>query len=123
MSVDYLNYREWKEVELYGEEVQLNNYTEYKIDELTELFKSLLEKASKAGLENCYLKFESRHIPREDWLGDPVVFPCGYRKLNTKELKEMERQDYITKLAKEKGITEYEAKNLLNLVEKRIVKL
>lgn len=123
MSVDYNNYKEWKDVELVTEQVSLDQFTEYGIEELNSLFTKLLEKASNAGLENCYLKFESRQEPYEDWLGAPVVFPCGYRRLNYKELEELKYQEYLEELAKEKGITVYEAKHLHSLSLKGLVKL
>lgn len=123
MSVDYSNYREWREEELRTEEIPLDAYGEYSVEKLTSIFKGLLEKAVNAGLENCFLKFESRYEPHEDWLGEPVVFPCGYRRLNKIEKKELEEQDYLEKLAKERGISVYQAKNLLSLVKQGVIKL
>lgn len=116
---DYNDYKVWKEVELYKEAEYLNEHHEYQPEDLLDTFSELMNKAKQLGLQGCFLKFNSTMEPYENCCLGPVqVTICGYRKLNTKERVEEERQDKIHALAKEKGITFYEASTLLSLQER-----
>ena len=117
MTKDYTDYRKWVEEECWQDQYYFQEHEEYQSKDLVDIFTSLLGKAEGKGLENCYLKFQSHMEPYEDWLGNPSVVACGYRQLNTREKESLEREDKIAKLAKEKGITEYQARNLQDLIE------
>lgn len=112
----------WKEVELTSHEYALSRYDEYTPEELFRITSSLIEKAKEFGLEGCYLKFESTRDPYEDYLGPSCVTPCGYRKWTDGELKEMKRQEAISKKASDIGITFHEASVLMSLQERGIIK-
>lgn len=115
---DYNDYREWKDVDLYTDQVYLSEHAEYKPEELQELLEGLVQKAKDEGLENCYLKFQSTMEPYEDFLGPVAVTPCGYRKLSRIEKAENAFEDEVEALAKEMGIAIYEARTVLNLKKK-----
>lgn len=114
---DYSDWRVWKEVELHTCEEYLSKYEEYTSEKLSDVFNSLIKKASYHGLEGVFLKFESTMEPYEDYLGPVSVKPCGYRKLNSSEKEEYKREDNIRKLAKELNTTEYKAKVVYELRE------
>lgn len=122
MSVDYTNYREWTEEMDWRNQYYFQSHNEYTPEEIWTICQDLISKAEANGLENCYLYFESTMEPYEDWLGEPTITAVGYRKLNTQERKELEREDQVRKLANEKGISPFEARNLLDLIEKGVVK-
>lgn len=118
------NYRynmNWKEVELHEERVVLGEFDEFSVEDVTSICEGLIKKGEEAGLEGCFLRFESNMEPYEDFLGSPTASVWGYRKLNQKELKDVEEQKHIDEVAKEKGITPYEAGHLINLRRKGIV--
>lgn len=104
---DYSDFKTWKEVESARE--YLSEYREYSLKEVTALCEELLEKARAEGLSGCFLKFESHREPYEDYLANPSVTACGYRKLNADETKELEEQSAIQTIADELNITFYEA--------------
>lgn len=120
---DYGNWRIWKEVNLYTEQVYISEYEEYSPEDVFEKCKKLIEKAENQGLEGCYLKFESTMESYEDYLGPVSITAVGHRKLNTKEKKQLKEEDEIEALAKAKGISVYEARNLKNLIDKGVVKV
>lgn len=113
---------ELKEVTLFQNSMYLSEYEEYKPEEIKELCDSLIKKAESEGLTNCYLRFESTREPYEDYLGPVSITPCGYREFNYKEKKELEKQKEIESLAKELGITFYEATTIKNLKERGKIK-
>ena len=112
---DYSDWKVWKEVELRTDEIYLSEYTEYQPEELAELFQSMLTKAESQGLQGCYLKFRSTYEQYGDCLGPAAVMVCGYRKLNSIELKEAEKEEEVERLAEEMDITVYEACTVYNL--------
>lgn len=122
MSVDYTNYREWVQEEDWENRYYFQTYEEYYPENLRDIGQRLIDKAEAKGLEGCYLSFKSTMEPYEDWLGEPTITAVGYRKLNTQEREELERTDQVRKLANEKGISEYEARSLLDLIERGVVK-
>lgn len=117
MSKDYGDYRKWVEEECWQDQYYFQEHEEYQPKDLVGIFTNLLDKAAGKGLENCYLKFQSHMEPYESWVGNPSVVACGYRQLNTREKQDQEREDKITAIAKEKGILEYQARNLQDLID------
>ena len=115
---NYSDYKVWREVELYTHAEYLNEHVEYQPEDLLEISSKLMAVAKEGGLQGCHLKFGSTMTPWEDYLGPVQLTVCGYRKLNTKEKADQERTDAIWDLAKEKGITFYEADTLMSLKEK-----
>lgn len=124
MNKDYSDFRVWKEVELWdiGREY-LQDGEEYSLEDVYSICDKLMQVGDAEGLEGCFLRFESHMQSYEDFLGDPSVTVCGYRRLNEQEIAGMEREDKVNSLAKEKGIAPYEARNLSDLVDKGVVKL
>lgn len=105
-----------------GEEVYLDEYMEYTKEGLTSLFKDLqdrLEKAESKGYTGVFVQFRSTLEPYEDCTCGPVeVQVRGYRPLNPRELEQEKEQKAIETLAKELGVTFYEA-NLINNLRSR----
>ena len=124
MTKDYSDFRVWKEVELWkiGREY-LQEHEGYSLNDVYNICNRLMQVGYEEGLEGCFLKFESHMESYEDYLGPPSITVCGYRRLNEREVAEVEREDMVNDLAKEKGITPHEARNLLDLVDKGVVKL
>ena len=117
MTKDYTDYRKWVEEDCWEDQHYLQEHEEYQPKDLAGIFVDLLNKAKDRGLENCYLKFQSHRASYEDFLDNPSVVACGYRPLNTRETENREREDKIAKLAEEKGITQYHARNLQDLID------
>jgi hypothetical protein len=118
---DYSDYRKWTEVEVRQDEEYLHDHEEYSPQDVFDLCKNLIEKAEQQGLEGCYLKFKSNMEPHEDWLGLPSVTAVGYRPLNQEEKEQLDFEDKVNQVAKEKGITPFEARNYLELKNKGVV--
>lgn len=114
---NYTDWRQWTEVELREESVYFSEFAEYSVEDITEICSKLLKKGKEKGLEGCFLKFQSNHEPYEDFLGPPSVTVCGYRNTTEKEKRDYEHQDKIEALAKDMGITPYEAGIYLKLKE------
>lgn len=115
---DYSDWKVWKDVELYKEAEYLSENTEYQTETLLKVFEFLFEKGQKAGLEGCFLKFSSTREPYEDYLGPVQVTVCGYRKLNVREVKELEAEEAVRKLSEEMGIPFYEAQIVYSLKQR-----
>jgi hypothetical protein len=115
---DYHDYKVWREVELYKHVEYLGEHQEYQPEDLLEISSKLMAKAKEEGLQGCYLKFTSTMEPYEDYLGPVALIICGFRKLNSKEKAEQKRDEAISTLAKEKGITFHEASTLMSLKER-----
>lgn len=114
---DYSNWREWAEVELRDESVYLSEFNEYSVEYLTEICSKLIKKGEEKGLEGCFLRFQSNHEPYEDFLGAPSVSVCGYRRTTQEEKRVYDYQDKVESLAKDMGVTPYEAGIYLKLKE------
>lgn len=114
---NYSDYKVWKEVELYKQKEYLSEHTKYNLDDVVGICKKLFDLGEKEGLQGCYLKFQSHMEPYEDYLGSPSVTVCGYRKLNKLEQKELLAQKVTEDLAKELGLTFYEASVVMKLKE------
>lgn len=117
---NYDDWRVWKQVELYEERVHLSNYR-YTPMEVKSICDDLIAGAYEAGLQGCYLNFQSDMEPYEHSFGPPYVTVYGYRKLTEVERVAIEKEDEVEKLAKEKGITVYEARILRGLQDKGVV--
>ena len=115
---NYHDYKVWTEVELYKHAEYLGEHQEYQPEDLLELSSKLMTIAKEEGLQGCYLKFTSTMEPYEDYLGPVALTICGYRKLNSKEKDQQKRDEAITTLSEEKGITFYEAATLMSLKER-----
>lgn len=100
-------------IERFGEPEYLNEYTEYDKDTLQGLFQGLLgklEKAEAAGYKTPYVVFCSTLEPYEDCsLGPVEVSVEGYRPLTHREVAQEKEAQRIETLAKELGVTAYEA--------------
>lgn len=114
----YHAHKIWTKVELHTHAEYLNEHVEYQPEDLLELSSKLMAIAKEEGLQGCYLKFESTMTPWEDYLGPVQLTVCGYRKLNTKEKAQQERDEAIWDLVEEKGITFHEASTLMALKER-----
>lgn len=115
---NYHDYKVWREVELHTHAEYLGEHQEYQPEDLLEISSKLMAKAKEEGLQGCYLKFTSTMEPYEDYLGPVALIICGYRKLNSKEKAAQKRDEAITTLSEEKGITFYEAATLMSLKER-----
>ena len=121
MSVDYSDKKEWK-LDTAGEEY-LSRYRTFSLQEVIDILTKLLNEAKEKGFVGTYIEFDSTMEPYEDFTGDPTVTVFGYRRKTDKEKKEEEKALETRKLAKEKGISYYEAVELKRLVDKGVVKL
>ena len=115
---DYSDYKMWKQVELYTNEVHLSEYKKYQPEDILDITSKLMAVAKEKGLQNCYLKFSSTMDSHEDFLGPVEITVCGYRKLNDKEKAERDKHNAVMALANEKGISFHEASTLLSLQER-----
>lgn len=113
--IDYSDYKVWTKESLYKDTEYLNEYTEYTPEQLTEIFSDLMDKAVAAGLQNCFIKFQSTMEPYEDYLGPVSVTACGYRKINEQEKQQYDEADEVRNLADSMGIAEYQARVVYNL--------
>lgn len=121
IMTDYSDWRKWKEVELRNYMEYFQGHEEYSPQGVKDICDRLLEKGKEAGLEGCYLKFRSHMEAYEDWLGDPSVSVVGYCRLNSEEQKEVREGDAVRAMAKELGISEFEARTLKQLKDKGVV--
>jgi len=112
---NYNDYEEWVEVEDYDNMVYLQQYGQYDPDYLAGIFKSLILKAEAKGLLGCYLKFQSNMESYGDCLDNPSVMVVGYRKHSVEEKEVIKEQERARNLAKELGISYYEAKVVMDL--------
>ena len=101
-----------KEVQ-HGESIYLNEYTEYDSDDLASLYRSLQTKmwqASASGLKSVFVQFRSTLEPYEDCSTGPVEVQIrGQRGLTSFEQAQQAEQTRIEKLAKDLGVSFYEA--------------
>lgn len=95
--------------------------TQYTLSEIYEILHRTLEEAKSLGYVNCKFLVESRYEPYEDSLGDPEFTIYGDRPLTQQEIKKEQYERKIEGIAKRKGITIYEARQYLNLLEKGVI--
>lgn len=101
--------------------ISISEYTEYRKEDLEELFRSLvssIEAAEKSGFTDVYLTFRSTRDPYDDdSLGPVEVEVLGMREMTAYEkAKELEGKK-VEELARKLGVTFYEAATLLKLRE------
>jgi hypothetical protein len=117
-DVDYNDYSRWR-----METVErLDLYDEFTLEDFNRLVQGSFDKAQQKGLQNVFITFESQSEPYEDYLGDPCVVVCGYRPVTDEEQQELAHKEEIHRLAEEKGVTFYEAKQALELIKKGVVR-
>ena len=102
-----------------GEKIHLSEYTEYDLGALDKLFTELKEGIASAeaeGFTDVYVRFSSTLDPYEDNTTGPVeVTVRGMREWNQKEKAWQAQYIRIHTLAKELGISQYEASVVDNL--------
>ena len=96
--------------------IYLNKYSEYAKEDIVAIIDDLFEKAKY--LHNPKLVFESTMDPYEDYPGDVEVYVQGMRPATEQEIEEDRKQAEIQALAKELGVTFYEAATILNLKQR-----
>lgn len=101
-----------KEVQ-HGESIYLNEYTEYDIESWADLVEGIdkkMEQAAASGLKNVFVQFRSTLEPYEDCSTGPVEVQIrGQRELTVYEQAQQAEQTRIEKLAKDLGVSFYEA--------------
>lgn len=117
MSNDYDDYEVWKEVDTH-DGFHFSELEEYTPEDVKEICDDLIKKAEEEGLQGCYLRFHSNMEPYEDYLSAPSVTVCGYRKYTDHEKAEMARDEKIREMARDMGISEYEAKIIQSLKDR-----
>lgn len=106
--------------ERYGDEIYLNEYTEYDAIALKELLDTLeaqMDAATQAGYNNAFVQFTSTLDAYDGVLGPVEVTVRGYRPLNARELVEEAKEKEIANLAEELGVSHYEAAIVKRLKE------
>jgi len=112
---DYNDHNEWVEVQDWDGQFYLQDHEEYHPDYLAGLFKGLIQKAEAKGLVGCYLKFQSHIESYDNYPDNPSVMVVGYRKHSVDEKEEIKEQMRVRVLAKELGVSIYEAKIVQDL--------
>jgi hypothetical protein len=111
---NYEDFRVWKEVKS-AESYTFQDWETLTPQDIFDVGTALIRKAEAWGLENCSLRFESNYEDYEDDLGSPSVSAIGYRKLNSWEEAQLKFEDEVDRVSKDKGITPYQARKLLEL--------
>ena len=96
--------------------IYLSKHSQYTKEQFIAIIDDLFEKAKY--LHNPKLVFESTMEPYEDYPGDVEVYVQGMRPATEKEIEEDREQEKIQGLAKELGVTFYEAATILNLKQR-----
>jgi hypothetical protein len=110
----------------FGEDIYLNEYTEYDKTTLHQLFGELydkLDKAEQSGFKGVFVQFRSTTDPYETYAGPVEVQVRGQRGLNMFEKAEEEEQKRIEALSRKLGVTFYEASVVDRLEKAKKVKL
>lgn len=116
-----MNYDTHVEVQAQDCEDYFQEFKEYQLEDVIAILKHLEDKAKRQGLENTYFRFSSELDPYEDVLNPPSVTVYGFREKTQSELIIDKEEKAIEALAKEKGITFYEARVLKTLMDKGVV--
>jgi hypothetical protein len=111
---NYEDFRVWKKVDS-AESYTFQDWETMTPQDVFDVGTALIKKAEAEGLENCGLLFESNYEDYEDYLGSPSVSVRGYRKLNSEEKAQLKFDDEVDRVSKDKGITPYQARKLLEL--------
>ena len=96
--------------------IYLSKYSQYTKEQFIAIIDDLFDKAEH--LTNPKLVFESTMEPYEDYPGDVEVYVQGMRPATEQEIEEDQKQAKIQALAKELGVTFYEAATILNLKQR-----
>lgn len=102
-------------------EEYLNEYASYTVENLVETFNRLITQAEELGYTDCKVQINSSIEPYEDLPGSPLVQIVGFRPKTLREFEEEENEKRVKELAKEKGITPYEARQYLALKKKGVI--
>lgn len=97
----------------HGESIYLNEYTKYDIESWADLVQSIdsrLALAAASGLKNVFVRFRSTLEPYGDCSTGPVEVQIrGKRELTSFEQAQQAEQTRVEKLAKDLGVSFYEA--------------
>ena len=96
--------------------IYLSKYSQHTKEQFIAIIDDLFDKAEH--LTNPKLVFESTMEPYEDYPGDVEVYVQGMRHATEQEIEEYRKQAEIQALAKELGVTFYEAATILNLKQR-----
>ena len=111
---DYEDFKVWKEVDS-AKSYTFSEWETITPQDVFDAVSKLIKEAEATGLENCSLLFKSHYEPYEDSLGHPSVSVRGYRKLNSEEEAKLKFEDEVNRVSKDKGISPYQARKLLEL--------
>lgn len=109
----------------YGEDIYLNCYEQYDKTSLHKLFGDLyakLDEAEQAGFKNPYVVFESTIDAYDPYPGPVEIKIMGDRALTQAEEDAQAYQKKVEALAKELGVTFYEASVVNRLKEEGKIK-
>ena len=109
------DYKDWREESLYKDKEYIQEYIEYTPEKLAKIFSALIDKAVAAGLQNCFIRFETDEKPYKGYLGQIAVVACGYREATQEEKQRYLEEDEVRNLANDMGITDYEARAVYHL--------
>ena len=120
MNEGYTDHTKWTEVKCWEDQYYLDENKPYRLRDTNDLFSKLLLSAQDKGLYGCHLKFSS-HTDYDDYLSAPSVVAVGYRPLNDDEKQEAANRVLVENLAKDKGISFYEANLLKSLIDRGVI--
>ena len=96
--------------------IRLNGYTGYSQEEFISIIRELFYNAGH--LTSPKLIFESTMAPYEDYPGPVEVYVKGLRHVTEAEIKADEEEKELRKLAKEMGVSVYEARIFQDLKQR-----
>ena len=96
--------------------IHLNGYTGYSQEEFISIVKDLFYNAGH--LTNPKLIFESTLDPYEDYPGPVEVYVKGLRHVTEAEIRGEEEEKELRKLAREMGVSVYEARIFQDLKQR-----
>ena len=96
--------------------IYLNGYTGYSQEEFISIIRDLFLNAGH--LTNPKLIFESTMEPYEDYPGPVEVYVEGFRPVTEAEIKADEEEKELFKLAREMGVSVYEARVFQDLKQR-----
>lgn len=95
--------------------------TGYTLEELINTLQKAKEGGEKKGWTDVKLCINSRVEPYEDWAGDAELRVVGKRLKTQKEKQQDKKGAEILELARQKGISYYEARQLKMLMDRGVV--
>lgn len=93
----------------------------YTLDELISTLQRAKEEGEAKGWVDVKLCINSLIEPYEDWAGDAELRVVGKRPKNQKEKQQDKREAEILELARQKGISYYEASQLKMLMDRGVI--